>query len=145
MWLVLCHKIPTTMVLEKSGLKFPKWFESILCFLLVGCVNLFQLKLQVGASAQLRMVESSMNTPVRINGQTFTSNLVWDSFKYKLFFNVLAIWCWWAKGLWSIGPWPSATVFKHVSGTFKLSTPRSFFLLEISWCLWLPCPFLVPP
>jgi len=71
------------MVLEKSGM----------CFLLVGCVNLFQLKLQGGASTQtqLRMVESSMNTPVRINGQTFTSNLVWDSFKYKLFFNVQAI------------------------------------------------------
>ncbi|KAL3587171.1 hypothetical protein D5086_014038 [Populus alba] len=45
-------------------------------YLQVGCVNLFQLKLQGGASTQLRMVESSMNTPVRINGQTFTSNLV---------------------------------------------------------------------
>ncbi|KAJ6915362.1 hypothetical protein NC651_017383 [Populus alba x Populus x berolinensis] len=32
--------------------------------------------MQGGASTQPRMVESSMNTPVRINGQTFTSNLM---------------------------------------------------------------------
>uniref|UniRef100_A0A3N7GNX5 Disease resistance N-terminal domain-containing protein n=1 Tax=Populus trichocarpa TaxID=3694 RepID=A0A3N7GNX5_POPTR len=53
--------------------------------------NKISREVQGGASPQLRMVESSMNTPVRINGQTFTSNLVWDSFKYKLFFNVQAI------------------------------------------------------
>jgi len=73
--------------------QFLKWFESILCFLLVGCVNFFQLNLQGGASTQLHMVESSMNTPVR-NGQTFTSNLVWDCFK-KTFFNVLLSKCVW--------------------------------------------------